>query len=55
MARSPTAAGPQHAAAEPAAAIPAHLATVERGRIAMLGGVVSLIWLVILVLMVWNS
>jgi len=28
---------------------------VERGRIAMLGGVVSLIWLVILVLMVWNS
>jgi hypothetical protein len=33
----------------------AHLATVERGRIAMIGGVVSLIWLVILVLMVWNS
>jgi hypothetical protein len=29
------------------------LASVERGRIAMLGGVVSLIWLVILVLMVW--
>jgi hypothetical protein len=31
------------------------LATVERGRIASLAGVVSLIWLVILVLMVWNS
>jgi len=37
------------------AASAAHLATVERGRIAMIGGVVSLIWLVILVLMVWNS
>ncbi|HEX9033598.1 MAG TPA: hypothetical protein VF834_17290 [Streptosporangiaceae bacterium] len=31
------------------------VATVERGRIAMIGGVVSVIWLVILVLMVWNS
>jgi Ca2+/Na+ antiporter len=31
------------------------VATVERGRIAMIGGVVSLIWLVILVLMIWNS
>jgi hypothetical protein len=41
---------------EPAGSKPAHhLATVERGRIAMLGGVVSLIYLVILVLMVWNS
>jgi hypothetical protein len=30
-----------------------HLANVERGRIASLGGVVSLIWLAILVLMVW--
>ena len=36
-------------------AIPAQVANVERGRIAMMGGVVSLIWLVILVLMVWNS
>ncbi|HUA28456.1 MAG TPA: hypothetical protein VMC03_06195 [Streptosporangiaceae bacterium] len=27
---------------------------VERGRIAMMGGVVALIWLAILVLMVWN-
>ncbi|HUZ53243.1 MAG TPA: hypothetical protein VMU94_12040 [Streptosporangiaceae bacterium] len=50
-----TATGPQQAAADPAAVIPPHLASVERGRIAMLGGVVSLIWLVILVLMVWNS
>lgn len=33
----------------------AALASVERGRIAMTGGLVSLIWLVILVLMVWNS
>jgi predicted lipid-binding transport protein (Tim44 family) len=32
-----------------------HVATVERGRIASLAGVVSLIWLVILVLLVWNS
>jgi Ca2+/Na+ antiporter len=32
-----------------------HLAHVERGRIATVGGVVSLIWLVILVLMVWNG
>jgi uncharacterized membrane protein YfcA len=32
-----------------------HLATVERGRIAMLGGVVNLIFVVILILMVWNS
>jgi hypothetical protein len=33
----------------------APLGHVERGRIASLGGVVSLIWLVILVLMVWNG
>jgi hypothetical protein len=33
----------------------AHVAAVERGRIATMGGVVSLIWLVTLVLMVWNS
>ncbi len=31
-----------------------HLGHVERGRIASMGGVVALIWLVILVLMVWN-
>jgi hypothetical protein len=33
----------------------AHVASVERGRIAAMGGVVNLIWLVILVLMVWNG
>jgi hypothetical protein len=33
----------------------AHAASVERGRIRSLGGVVSLIWLVILVLMIWNG
>ncbi|HUL24858.1 MAG TPA: hypothetical protein VLW44_03685 [Streptosporangiaceae bacterium] len=46
-------------AAEPAAAAPvtasSHIANVERGRIVSMGGVVSLIWLIILVLMVWNS
>jgi hypothetical protein len=47
------------ATAEPAAAAPvtaaSHIANVERGRIVSMGGVVSLIWLVILVLMVWNT
>ena len=43
------------APADPAGVIPAHLATVERGRIAMIGGVVTVIWLVVLVLMVWNA
>ncbi|MGN6681327.1 MAG: hypothetical protein ACTHKL_26475 [Streptosporangiaceae bacterium] len=38
-----------------AAAIAVHMANVERGRIAMMGGVVSVIWLVVLVLMVWNG
>jgi hypothetical protein len=32
-----------------------HLGHVERGRIATMGGVVALIWLVILVFMVWNG
>lgn len=32
-----------------------HLAHVERGRIATMGGVVGAIWLVTLVLMVWNG
>ena len=36
------------------AAETAHVASVERGRIAALGGVVNLLWLVILVLMVWR-
>jgi len=35
-------------------AVAAHVASVERGRIAAIGGVVNLIWLVILVLMVWQ-
>lgn len=33
---------------------PAHLALVERGRIAAMGGIVNLIWLVVLALMVWR-
>jgi hypothetical protein len=32
----------------------AHAASVERGRIASLGGIVILIWLAILVLMIWQ-
>ncbi|MBX6765907.1 MAG: hypothetical protein IRY90_01895 [Actinomadura rubrobrunea] len=32
-----------------------HVAQVERGRIAALSGVVALLWLVILVLMIWNG
>ena len=51
-AAEPTGTGPQPTAVAGGAA---QLANVERGRIAMIGGVVSLIWLVILVLMVWNS
>ena len=47
--------GPTAATAGPGEGNPAVLANLERGRIAMIGGVVSLIWLVILVLMVWNS
>jgi hypothetical protein len=39
----------------PAGGAAGHLAAVERGRIASMGGVVSVIWLVILVLMVWNT
>ncbi len=33
----------------------AQVATVERGRIATMGGVVALIYLVILILMIWNN
>lgn len=36
------------------ATLSADIASVERGRIAAMGGVVNLIWLVILVLMVWQ-
>jgi hypothetical protein len=44
------------AAAWQAAAVGRDLrvAAVERGRIASIGGLVALIWLVILVLMVWH-
>lgn len=48
-------AAPTADAAAPEASRAAHVASVERGRIASMGGVVSLIWLVTLVLMVWNS
>jgi hypothetical protein len=37
------------------AATSAHVASVERGRIASLAGIVTLIWLAVLVLMIWNS
>jgi len=53
-------AGPNGGSGSPAAATAPTLATalpvasVERGRIAMTGGLVALIWLVILVLMVWH-
>jgi choline-glycine betaine transporter len=43
------------ARAIPIAPRPHAAASVERGRIASLAGIVTLIWLVILVLMVWNS
>ncbi|HEY3906642.1 MAG TPA: hypothetical protein VGM14_22215 [Streptosporangiaceae bacterium] len=54
-------AGPNGGSGSPTAATAAsavthalHVASVERGRIAMMGGLVALIWLVILVLMVWH-
>lgn len=40
---------------QPPVQSPVQLASVERGRIAMIGGFVSLIWLVVLVLMIWNA
>ncbi len=65
-AADPTAADVEPAPAEPAAEAAAgtatttrasagHVASMERGRIASMAGVVSLIWLVILVLMIWNT
>jgi hypothetical protein len=54
----PGAEGPGPAPEAAAATAPAtapQVATVERGRIAMLGGLVNLIWLIILVLMIWNA
>ena len=54
----PDPAGPEASGASAhdgeAAVAAAHVASVERGRIAAMGGVVNLIWLVILVLMVWQ-
>jgi hypothetical protein len=35
--------------------VPALIASVERGQIVLMGGLVTVIWLVILVLMIWNS
>ncbi|GAA2138376.1 hypothetical protein [Actinomadura napierensis] len=49
-----TAAEETPVAGKAAAAAP-EVAQVERGRIAAMSGVVALIWLVILVLMVWNG
>ena len=51
------AASPAQPAAPAAAGVATapHIANVERGRVASMAGVVSLIWLAILVLMVWNS
>ena len=46
--------GPAQLPGDPPAA-GAHLGHVERGRVASLGGVTALIWLVVLVLMVWNG
>jgi len=45
--------GGDGSAANPSSA--PHIANVERGRIASLGGVISAIWLVVLVLMVWHA
>ncbi|MEW2357331.1 hypothetical protein [Spirillospora sp. NPDC029432] len=56
-----TAAAGETAAAEtggeekPAAARTDDVAQVQRGRIAAISGVIALLWLVILVLMVWNG
>jgi hypothetical protein len=50
-----TATGPEPASDESAdRTTRGHIASVERGRITMLGGVVNLLWLVILVLMIWR-
>jgi hypothetical protein len=51
---APGSAAPGSAAPGTASAAQVLVATVERGRIASLAGVVSLIWLVILVLMIWR-
>ena len=48
------AAGKTSAAGGKATATADHRAAVERGRIASLGGLTALIWLVILIFMVWH-
>ncbi len=56
-ARASASTAPPPASAAPRAAAhraDARVAAVERGRIASIGGVTSLIWLVVLVLMVWH-
>jgi Predicted integral membrane protein (DUF2269) len=45
----------QLTATQPTRAQEVRIAAVERGRIASMSGVTGLIWVVILVLMVWNS
>jgi Predicted integral membrane protein (DUF2269) len=45
---------PPHVEPAPSAMSDIKVAAVERGRIAAMGGVTALIWLVILVLMVWH-
>jgi hypothetical protein len=50
-----SASGPAGASDAEADRTEPHVAHVERGRIASFGGVVALLWLVILVLMIWNS
>jgi hypothetical protein len=47
-------AAPTQAGAAGATMAPERIAVVERGRIASMGGITGLIWLVILVLMVWR-
>ncbi|GAA3944861.1 hypothetical protein GCM10023085_28720 [Actinomadura viridis] len=50
-----TGAGRAETAPPPPGAAVGDIAQVERGRIAAISGVVALIWVVILVLMVWNG
>lgn len=52
---TPTGPGSDQAAAGGTPAPAAHAGSVERGRIASMAGIVSLIWFAILVLMIWNS
>ena len=39
----------------PSGAADGEIAQVEQGRIAAISGVIALLWLVILVLMIWNG